>query len=484
MHISRFRYHMPGFQKNGENIFRKKRKIKMHKEIWYLYPGVYLYRKIPYKMKRLLYSAVEKYMKRRQSESEEEASIRCQDFLAEELAVWFWGLVLVLILAVTISCWWFFRDHSIILPRRPFGQGDRTQEIILKDRRDKKMVSVVIGEREISDKDLEKLFSDFYRKLKDNLRGDNRSLSQVNKPLKFDDELKGYPFTIDYEPEDLSLIGLAGELGDEAGELKGESVKKTRIKVTASYKDWEQSKSYLITLIAPEKKEPVSVLYKTAEKLKQMEEDARRKENVIFPERMGNVFVSVPGSENGIYGIILLAVIAPHAWILRRFYRLREKELKRQKEAEEDFPIIVHLLTLYMKSGLSFASTVHRICMNHIRSEELKEGRELFEEITFMDKQMEMGVSQKDVCLGWAKRSRNALYRKLSMALIQFFVKGSKEGDRILELMEKEAFEQRIDRARKEGKKAETKLVLPMVFLLFMVMIIVLFPAIVRFQGF
>jgi len=101
-----------------------------------------------------------------------------------------------------------------------------------------------------------------------------------------------------------------------------------------------------------------------------------------------------------------------------------------------------------------------------------------------MQRQLMMGESQKNVCVNWGKRTRHPLYRKLSSVLIQILVKGTREGEQLLEQMEGEAFTQRIDRVRREGKRAETKLVFPMIILLCLVMIIVLFPAMIRFQVF
>ena len=110
--------------------------------------------------------------------------------------------------------------------------------------------------------------------------------------------------------------------------------------------------------------------------------------------------------------------------------------------------------------------------------------RTAYTDIVIMDQQLSMGVSQKEACISWGRRCGHPMYQKLSAAMIQMLVKGSKEGDRIMMHMEREAFEQRIDRSRKEGKTAETRLLFPMIILLCLVMVLVLFPAVIRFQGF
>ena len=97
---------------------------------------------------------------------------------------------------------------------------------------------------------------------------------------------------------------------------------------------------------------------------------------------------------------------------------------------------------------------------------------------------MRMGVSQKEACLEWSRCFREKMYQQLAIAIIQSISKGTRETEVFLENMEREAFLQRIDNARKEGEKASTRLLFPMIVLLSLVMILVMFPAIVQFQSF
>lgn len=79
---------------------------------------------------------------------------------------------------------------------------------------------------------------------------------------------------------------------------------------------------------------------------------------------------------------------------------------------------------------------------------------------------------------------RTDSYQKLSLILIQSFTKGSKEAAMLMEAEEREAFHKRIDRAKKEGEEASTRLLFPMILLLCQVMLLVMYPALTRFQGF
>ncbi len=82
------------------------------------------------------------------------------------------------------------------------------------------------------------------------------------------------------------------------------------------------------------------------------------------------------------------------------------------------------------------------------------------------------------------KRLKEPIYQKLSLTLIQVISKGTKEGRNLMRQMEQEAFRQRIDQAKREGEEAGTKLLFPMILLLGAVMLLVMFPAMMRFTGF
>lgn len=84
----------------------------------------------------------------------------------------------------------------------------------------------------------------------------------------------------------------------------------------------------------------------------------------------------------------------------------------------------------------------------------------------------------------WGRRFKEPVYQKLALTLLQVMAKGTREGRALMSQMEQESFRQRLDQAKTEGEEASTKLLFPMIVLLGMVMILVMFPAIARFQGF
>ena len=100
-----------------------------------------------------------------------------------------------------------------------------------------------------------------------------------------------------------------------------------------------------------------------------------------------------------------------------------------------------------------------------------------------MEQQMNNGMSQKKRCQNWGMSSFRSL-PKLALILVQSFTKGSKEASTMMEAEEREAFQRRVERARQEGEEAATRLLFPMIVLLCQVILLVMYPALIRFQGF
>ena len=163
---------------------------------------------------------------------------------------------------------------------------------------------------------------------------------------------------------------------------------------------------------------------------------------------------------------------------VHNYLKLKEEGERHRKEAEKDFPVIVHLLTLYMGAGLSFLSAVRRIGFHYQEQKEAdaKQKKYAFERVLLMEQQMNNGMSQKEACQNWGMQFHSEAYQKLALIL-------GTEGDG-LAAEEREAFQRRVERAKQEGEEAATRLLFPMIVLLCQVMLLVMYPALIRFQGF
>ena len=91
--------------------------------------------------------------------------------------------------------------------------------------------------------------------------------------------------------------------------------------------------------------------------------------------------------------------------------------------------------------------------------------------------EMDSGVIQTMAYERFGRRCRNSDYNKLSTMLSQNIRKGAANLPILLKEEAANAFEERKHGARKQGEKAGTKLLIPMMMLLGITMIIIMVPA-------
>lgn len=457
--------------------------MKRWKKGWWLLPGRWLYWRCPKDLQNMMLSPLRRHMEKLYSGSEKRVEEKCQVFLWEELSILIAGIAVFFILVVGFLWHSLEKPEEILLQRNSFGQGSQEYSLVLSDGEEREELVLQVEEQRLTKKQREAVFQSFFQDLKKQMCGENISLQRVNRPLCLEDTLPSYPFSITYDPEDLSCICLDGSLGEKAKNLKEEEKLHTGIQVTAVYGEYEESRRIPITLVAAEKHIP-TMWEKIETQLKKEEESSRDRKTLRLSSRAGKLWIEEEKNRYSFQiGCVLLAL--PLFLIVHRYEKIKTDGEKSHEAAERDFAVIVHQLTLYMgDAGLSFASAVHRMSAEYTRTHQSNTESRAFGEILWMDQQMRMGAGQREVCQEWGIRMKEERYRKLSVALTQILSKGTKEARQFLEDMEKEAFQERVDRAREEGERASTRLLFPMIVLLCLSMTVILFPAVVSFQQF
>ena len=96
--------------------------------------------------------------------------------------------------------------------------------------------------------------------------------------------------------------------------------------------------------------------------------------------------------------------------------------------------------------------------------------------------ELQSGRSEKEAYDHLGKRCQVQVYMKLSTLLSQNLRKGSNDLLRVLRQEADTAFEERKGLAKKLGEEAGTKLLLPMMMMLCIVMVIIMIPAYFSFM--
>lgn len=429
---------------------------------------------------------VKKDLENQYASSEEWIERETEQFFMKQGRIILAEVVIGIILLIILIFSMIFSPKYIVFERNPFGQGMKEIQVSLKKDKENKKINYKLSEQELSDKQIRKIYKQFFKELKRKVAGKNTGLNKVTTSLSLPENIEGYPFEIAYEFLEDGYIFLDGTLNKkEQNKLKNGESHITYITVKASYKQYEEIRKYKIQIFSKPDTFRHNKFYKVEQYLKKKEQKSRYGEKIRIPTTYKGIQIGTGQNGVGSMGLIILFITIGLLIPLHNYMKLREKGDKCQIEAERDFPVIVHLLTLYMGAGLSFFSAVRRISNNYQRQKkQSKQKKYAFERIMLMEQQMNNGISQKEACHNWGMQFRTDSYQKLSLILIQSFTKGAKEAAVLMETEEKEAFRKRVDRARKEGEEAATRLLFPMILLLSEVMLLVMYPALIRFQGF
>ena len=117
------------------------------------------------------------------------------------------------------------------------------------------------------------------------------------------------------------------------------------------------------------------------------------------------------------------------------------------------------------------------------RRRERKVSHFAYEAMAAACNEMDSGVAEIEAYRRFGERCAQMKYRTFSTLLIQNLQKGSK---RLADLLEKEALEAWDERKRKArvlGEAAATKLLVPMIMMLAVVMAVIMIPAFLSFYG-
>ena len=119
---------------------------------------------------------------------------------------------------------------------------------------------------------------------------------------------------------------------------------------------------------------------------------------------------------------------------------------------------------------------------DYMRTEPVK-GHFAYEMIVTACREMDSGVAELEAYRRFGERCGQMKYKTFSTILIQNLQKGSRRMADLLEQEALEAWDERKRKARVLGEAAATKLVIPMIMMLIVVMAIIMIPAFLSFYG-
>ena len=215
---------------------------------------------------------------------------------------------------------------------------------------------------------------------------------------------------------------------------------------------------------------------------RQAEQKDGEKAFVTLPEEVdGKTLLWSYPKDTALVGLAVMCLLAPFLIRIVMDQQVKEKAGKRRDELLSDYPDLVWKMTLLMGAGLTISGAFGKIAGEYLKEQSAggKDARRRFayEEMVYSCREMKSGVPEAKAYENFGRRCGPACYVRLGSLLSQNLKKGSRGLASTLEKEAVSSLEMRRNEARKKGEKAATKLILPMVLMLGVVMAVLVVPA-------
>ena len=358
------------------------------------------------------------------------------------------------------------------LPRREYGEGNYHVELDAHTGEESRSVELIVEQRAYTEEELKTLLPAYHEALERAVLAENTDADHVNRDIDPVEELPPYPFLIEWEISDRNVLGGNGKIrdgADEAGSL-------VTLTAHSTYGDFEELYSFSLR-VYPKSEDGDPLERRLNEALLEAAEKSRSEKSLTLPGEVDGITVIWEERKaNNMALLILLVLAAAGAILWGRDKDLDKKVRERDLQLSMDYPDVVSRLSLYIGAGMSTRSAWKKMTEEY---EKKGKKRFVFEEMLLARREMESGVSELTAYQHFAKRCRLQKYVKFVSLLEQNTKLGAAGFLGSLRAECREALQERRTTARRLGEEAGTKLLLPMIMMLAIVMVVIIVPAFV-----
>lgn len=369
------------------------------------------------------------------------------------------------------------------LIRNENGEGDDVQQVqltvpgVLEDYD----YTVEVKEKRLYGEDMGTLFDQAVEEAETIFLGNNKSLDEIRYNVSLPRKLQNgqVQATWSFDPE-----GIIDEEGTLHTEELSEDGKLVMVSLILKYYDNKIEESFGC-MVYPKMISPKDQVLTALEEYFSKEDEVPDRDTLALPKKLeGYTLKWSQKPQNTYQFILMLGVVAAVAVGMRERVKEQQNERKRKEQLLQQYADMVSKLSLLLGAGMTVSGAWERIALTYQRqrSSGLAKQMEVYEQMLYAYHELKDGMGEQKVYEHFGERCGTPQYRKLTALIIQNLRKGSMGLTKLLEREVAEAFELRKNHARKAGEEAGTKLLLPMVFMLCIVMVIVLVPAFLSFQ--
>ncbi|MBE5944456.1 MAG: pilus assembly protein TadC [Lachnospiraceae bacterium] len=168
--------------------------------------------------------------------------------------------------------------------------------------------------------------------------------------------------------------------------------------------------------------------------------------------------------------VVILVVMAVFSFTAYYYYGtlMLEQLTKRQEELLKDFSEVISKLALLTNAGMILREAWEKVAFNG--------NTPLYQEMQYSVELMSNGVSEVEALQTFGSRCVLAEIKKAVSTMVQGLIKGNKELVDMLQAQSAESWQLKKHLATREGEKAASKLLMPMMLMFVGILIMVLIP--------
>lgn len=340
---------------------------------------------------------------------------------------------------------------------------------------------IVVENRHLTLEEQKKYFNSAIVELEEKLVGDNDSLEHIVTPLDLVSSLQNGLIDVKYTWTNHRILNYAGEPVQKNLVEEGSLVE---ITAWLSYEDVHVKHVFYVRVYPPEK----NLAQKAIEAIEnvitaQNESDGAE---VILPGRIGKtpVFWTKDKGTNKVFVILLMGIVAIAGVAIGRRNDARKAKKNRDGILIEEYSGVLNQLSLLLSAGMTVSNAWERVVKNYqskLEGKKNKDRKPAYEEMEITYNQIKDGMAERQAYEQFADRVGVAEYRKLSNLLTQNLRKGTAGLGRILEEEAVDAYSKQQSIVKKKGEEMSTKLLLPMMLMLGLVIVMIVIPAVFNF---
>lgn len=363
-------------------------------------------------------------------------------------------------------------NHLESLERPTDGSDKSTYSLQVNTDETTEYVDIDVSKKIYEYGEIVSIFDKYKDDIIKQLLGNNSSLQEVTYPLNFFNSIGTENINLSWQPEDVSYIDYNGNILYENIDSNGTL---TTLYVNMELDGVTASLVIGITLYPASNDDNVSLKAEIENYIDQ--NNNSNSTSVILPSNIssGSVSFAFPQDNNDSIYLILSILFS----IILYFLVSRETSTllkNRNNQMLEDYPEIVSKLLLLSNAGLTITNSLKKIVDDYRNSASFT-SKYAYEEISITLNSLSNGNPESTAYSQFGKRCGLMPYIKLGTLLEQSIHKGSKELSFHLNNEVRNAFENHKSHILTKSKQAETKMLLPMVIILIIIMALIIVPS-------